>query len=62
MVGDSVVSSGLGGIFPEGLYVGRIIDVRVVEGEMFFEIDIEPGANFSMLEEIFVITSVPGVQ
>jgi rod shape-determining protein MreC len=59
-VGDSVISSGLGGIFPEGLYIGRITDTRVKEGEMFYQIDIEPGANFSLLEEVFVITSIPG--
>lgn len=59
-VGDSVISSGLGGIFPEGLYIGRVIDIRVKEGEMFYQIDIEPGANFSLLEEVFVITSIPG--
>ncbi len=59
-VGDSVISSGLGGIFPEGLFIGRVIDARVKEGEMFYEIDIEPGTNFSLLEEIFIVTSIPG--
>jgi len=59
-IGDSVISSGLGGIFPTGLYIGRVKDVRVKEGEMFYQIDIEPGANFSLLEEVFVITSTAG--
>jgi rod shape-determining protein MreC len=59
-VGDSVISSGLGGIFPTGLFIGRVKDFRVKEGEMFFEIDIEPGTNFSLLEEVFVVTSIPG--
>ncbi len=58
-VGDSVISSGLGGIFPSGLYLGKIIKKSVREGEMFHEIEIEPGANFSLLEEVFVITSSP---
>ena len=62
VVGDSVISSGLGGIFPEGLYIGRVVDLRTKEGEMFFEIDIEPGANFSILEEIFVVTTTPEEQ
>ena len=56
-VGDSVISSGLGGIFPTGLYIGRVVESRKKEGEMFYQIDVEPGTNFSLLEEVFVITS-----
>jgi rod shape-determining protein MreC len=55
-VGDSVISSGLGGIFPTGLYIGKVVDTRIKEGELFYEIDLEPGANFPLLEEVFVIT------
>lgn len=57
--GDSVISSGLGGIFPTGLYIGKVVETRKKEGEMFYEIDVEPGTNFSLLEEVFVITSAP---
>ena len=55
--GDSVISSGLGGIFPTGLYIGKVVGARKKEGEMFYQIDVEPGTNFSLLEEVFVITS-----
>lgn len=61
-LGDSVISSGLGGIFPSGLYLGQIVNTKVSEGEMFRNIEIEPGANFSLLEEVFVIISSQSIE
>jgi rod shape-determining protein MreC len=57
LVGDSVVTSGLGGIFPEGLFVGTVIRTEEKEGGMFLDIWIIPGADFAALEEVFVISS-----
>jgi rod shape-determining protein MreC len=57
VVGDVVISSGLGGIFPEGLYIGTVIESESMEGEMFRRILIDPGADFSILEEVFVIVA-----
>jgi rod shape-determining protein MreC len=61
-VGDTVVSSGLGGIFPPGLLIGTVVKSERREGELFLEILIAPGANFSILEEVFVIISSPEEQ
>lgn len=58
-VGDTVVSSGLGGIFPEGLFIGTVVKSERKEGELFLEIEIDPGADFSILEEVFVIAPSP---
>jgi rod shape-determining protein MreC len=58
-VGDSVVSSGLGGIFPQGLFIGTVVKSERKEGELFLEIQIDPGADFSILEEVFVIAPSP---
>lgn len=55
--GDSVVTSGLGGIFPEGLFIGTIIKSEEKEGGLFRTILVAPGVDFSTLEEVFVITS-----
>ena len=58
-VGDRVVSSGLGGIFPQGLFIGTVVKSERKEGELFLEIEIDPGADFSVLEEVFVIAPSP---
>ncbi|MEE9555109.1 MAG: rod shape-determining protein MreC [candidate division Zixibacteria bacterium] len=58
--GDAVISSGLGGIFPQGLFVGTVIKSEVQEGDLFKNIIIKPGADFSIIEEVFVIVSQTG--
>ncbi len=53
--GDVVVSSGLGGIFPKGLLVGRVADVGKEDRGLFREVILTPGVNFLNLEEVFVL-------
>jgi len=54
-MGDIVVTSGLGGVFPKGLPVGRILDVKEIAGELFKDIKIRTAVDFSKLEEVLVI-------
>ena len=54
-MGDSVVSSGLGGTFPPGLLVGRVQGVRIEESGIFKQVAISPTVDFNRLEEVFVI-------
>lgn len=54
-MGDIVVTSGLGGVFPKGLPVGRILDVKEISGELFKDIKIRTAVDFSKLEEVLVI-------
>lgn len=54
-VGDRVVSSGLGGVFPKGLVVGRIQRVIRPKFGLFQEAQIVPSADLSRLEEVFVM-------
>ena len=55
VVEDIVVTSGLGGIFPKGLPVGQVSDVKETSGELFKDIQISPAVDFSKLEEVLVI-------
>ena len=55
--GDSVVTSGMGGIFPEGLFIGTIVRAGEQENGLFHDIRVAPGADFSRLDEVFVITN-----
>ncbi len=55
VVGNLLMSSGLGGIYPPGLVVGTITSVVRPEDEPFCEIRVESAANFNSLEELFVL-------
>ena len=56
--GDLLVTSGLGGVFPRELVIGRVIGSDGVELGRFQEVMVEPAVDFSRLEELFVITNV----
>jgi len=53
--GDLVVSSGMGGIYPPGLNIGRVSGVSYQEYEISMEVELEPLIDFSRLEYVFVI-------
>ncbi|BBO85643.1 rod shape-determining protein MreC [Desulfosarcina ovata] len=54
-VGDTVVSSGLDGVFPKGLRVGRISEVVRSNAGIFQKVSVTPDVDFEILEEVFVI-------
>lgn len=56
-VGDVVVSSGLDGVFPKGLKVGRISDVTRMDAGIFQHIEVAPDVDFDILEEVFIVTA-----
>lgn len=53
-VGDQVVTSGLDGIFPKGLLIGKITAVDKRGQGLFQNADVAPGADFDRLEEVLV--------
>ena len=54
-VGDKVLSSGLGGIFPKGLVVGTVTNVKKKKQGLFQEITVTPKADLARLEEVLVL-------
>ncbi|SDM23245.1 rod shape-determining protein MreC [Bacillus sp. OK048] len=54
--GQNVITSGLGGVFPQGLQIGKVIDVMPDQYGLNQTALVEPGANFYDLENIIVIT------
>jgi rod shape-determining protein MreC len=63
MVGDLVISSGLGGVFPPGLQIGTVTAVKSQETfsqedrsfGIFKMIQVNPSVDFSSLEEVFIL-------
>lgn len=56
-VGDAVLSSGVGGIYPKGLLMGTVVKVTRASQGLFQDIVIVPSADFSRLEEVLVLLS-----
>ncbi len=52
---DIVVTSGDGGIFPKGLFIGYVGHVGLKDSGLFRDVDILPFVKFSKLEEVLVI-------
>lgn len=53
--GDTVISSGLGGIYQEGFLIGTVSEVKRIKDDPFCTIKIEPIVNFNSIEELFII-------
>lgn len=61
-VGEMVVTSGLGGVFPKGLPLGKVASVESEPGSAYYEITVEPLTRIGNLEEVLVITSLTEAQ
>jgi rod shape-determining protein MreC len=53
--GQTVITSGLGGIFPKGILVGKIVDVRPVDYGLYNQARVKLSANLSALEHVWVL-------
>ncbi len=54
IVGDMVFTSGIGGLFPKGLPLGRVTRVQPANG-LFRLVDLEPAVDLSTVEEVLVL-------
>ncbi len=53
--GDRIVTSGLGGLFPEGLEVGRLGAVSLDPSGLYQRATVHPSANLAALKYVFVV-------
>ena len=53
--GDLLVSSGLGGVFPSGYPVGRVLEVSRQPGQSFAEVIAEPAAQLDRDREVLLV-------
>jgi len=56
-IGDEVLSSGLGKIYPKGLKLGTVSEVTKATQGLFQEITVVPSADLTRLEEVLVLLS-----
>ncbi len=55
--GDMVVTSGVGGVFPEGIPIGKIVSISRRDVDLYQQALIEPMVDFENLERLLVITN-----
>jgi rod shape-determining protein MreC len=57
--GDVIVTSGIGGVYPSGISIGRVSRILYQEYESSMEVELEASIDFSRLEYVFVIDVEP---
>lgn len=57
--GDTLITSGLGGIFPKGIPVGTVKEVRRADLDVMRMMDVLPFQEVSTLEEVFIMQKDP---
>lgn len=55
-VGDVIETSGLGGIYPKGILIGKVVKVMESADSMEIYGVIEPESDFKRLEEVYVLS------
>jgi rod shape-determining protein MreC len=57
--GDLVVTSEYSSVFPPDLKIGTVVTVSENPGSLFKEIGLSPSVDFTMLEQVFIVRSLP---
>lgn len=57
--GDTVISSGLDGVFPKGLRIGRVSEIVRPNAGIFQDVTITPFVDFEKIEEVLIILDRP---
>ncbi|MBR4034166.1 MAG: rod shape-determining protein MreC, partial [Clostridia bacterium] len=55
-VGDKVLSSGMGGVYPRGILIGRVSEISVDENTRTLTALIEPSADLDSISKLMIIT------
>lgn len=55
IIGDDVVTSGLGGIYPKGIHVGKVIEIQKSSDGMSQIAIVKSAVKFDEISEVFVI-------
>ena len=55
VIGDTVITSGLGGVYPKGLRLGEIVSLEDPGGRLLQLAAVRPAVDFGRLEQVFVM-------
>ncbi len=60
-VGDPIVSSGLGGVYPKGYALGTIFRKAISENGLNTDIELAPAVDLGVLDYVFILQPVPAI-
>ena len=58
-IGDVIVSSGLDGVFPKGLSVGKVRSIMSKSSGIFQDVEVVPSVDFEKIEEVMIVLNPP---
>lgn len=58
-VGDAVTTSGLGGLFPAGLELGKVTAVQSDPSSLYQNVEVSPAVDFASLDRMLILLTVP---
>jgi rod shape-determining protein MreC len=59
--GETIITSGMDGVYPKGIVVGYVAQVGTSAAGLFQPVEIKPAVDFSRLEEVLLIPSSAAV-
>lgn len=58
-VGDRLITSGLGGTYPKGLTIGKIVKIKSASDMFYPELRVQPAVPLTRIEEVYILP--PGI-
>lgn len=58
MINQTIITSGLGGIYPRGIPIGRVVKIQPEPNGILKYATVKPYADFDRLQDVFVIKKV----
>ncbi|MEJ2756953.1 MAG: rod shape-determining protein MreC [Anaerolineales bacterium] len=59
--GDLILTSGLGGVYPQDILVGQVASVRSSATELFQQGAVQPAVDFNRLDVVLVIVNYQAI-
>jgi rod shape-determining protein MreC len=53
--GQSVYTTGIGGTFPAGLFIGTVVRPEDNNREIYASMNVKPAVDFSRVQEVFIL-------
>jgi len=57
--GDTVITSGIGGVFPKGLIVGQVVKVSKEVNSLYKTVQLQSANDVTHIEEVIILTNTP---